>query len=116
MPGVSRVVGEVAGADGARRPLYEALRNLICSACGSAIPEGARFTRHGTDMGTEPILPRCIRCSPHGQPVPSRPALLESLLRPDSDGAGDDTSDTAKRRAVERRLGPALERSRRRRR
>jgi hypothetical protein len=114
MKGVSRIAGEGLGADGVRRPLYEALRELICSSCGAAIPEGARFTRHGAAAGREAIHPRCAKCAPHEPVETKRSALLESLLGSDGDERRDAAPEAA-RRAVEKRLGPALARSHRRR-
>jgi predicted RNA-binding Zn-ribbon protein involved in translation (DUF1610 family) len=87
MPNISRVVGEVVGADGARRPLYEALRALICTSCTATIPEGARFTRHAVGGEGEAILPRCAECAPHEQVEAERPTLLEALLRPEEGGS-----------------------------
>lgn len=112
MKGISRIVGEALCQGGARRPLYEALRRLLCSSCGAFIAEGARFTRHGPAGGRGPILPRCASCVPFEEPGARRSSLLEALLSPDEHRKPEGTADTRTVEAVENRLGPALARSR----
>ena len=112
MRGISRIVGE-ALCGGARRPLYEALRELLCSTCGAPIPEGARFTRHHPEGGGEPILPRCARCAPFELAGARRSPLLDSLLKPDGEGPRDEAGRPEAAKATNERLRPALARSRR---
>jgi hypothetical protein len=112
LKGISRIVGEALCAGGARRPLYEALRGLLCSACGATIPEGARFTRHNAEGGSDPILPRCRRCVPFEDAGPRRSRLLDSLLVPDEGARPEAAPDPSAAKAVGERLGPALARSR----
>jgi predicted RNA-binding Zn-ribbon protein involved in translation (DUF1610 family) len=112
LKGISRIVGEAVASGGARRPLYEALRRLLCSACGAAIPEGARFTRHAPPGGGEPVMPRCARCAPFEEAGAHRSPLLDSLLKPAGREARQDARDPSAAKAVAERLGPALARSR----
>lgn len=112
MKGISRIIGEALCHGGARRPLYEALRRLLCSSCGAVIAEGERFTRHGPAGGRGPILPRCAACVPFEEAGARRSSLLEALLSPDEQRESKNAPDTRASVSVEKRLGPALARSR----
>jgi hypothetical protein len=116
--GISEIYGEGSDAAGRQTPIYRALRTLLCSACGTPIPSGSLFTRKSIPQFALRILPRCRRCAPfevtaEGRPEEPGPGLLGSLL------SGEEPEKNAPERPagvdeeVERRLGPALSRSRR---
>lgn len=117
--GISETSGQAVLADGTSVTLYRALRPLVCAACVGSIKEGELFTR--SKLEGLSLAPRCGTCSPFkmkAQNDGTNSALLKSLL---------DTSVASKRRSqpataadqirvrkeVEKRLGPALRRSRR---
>lgn len=128
---VSEIVGEAHLADGSRRAAYRALRPLLCGDCGVEIAEGALFTRWPVPGLESDVVPRCPACAPFQAEADgggTRSRLLSALLSPD----GAEASGTPRQssevervrhpprdegigRAVERRLGPALARSRKRR-
>ena len=62
--GISELVGEGAGARGRRTKVYRALRELLCSSCGTSIPEGALFTRETIRLFALRLMPRCRECAP----------------------------------------------------
>lgn len=116
MSGISKLVGEARCADGRPRPLYEALRELICAACAASIREGERFTRHAVLGVGAALLPRCGRCAPFERLGSGGSPLLRSLLKPGhEEGAQPAEPRREAAKEVERRLGPALARSRKRR-
>ena len=100
--------------------VYRALKELLCAACGEPIHEGALFTRRSLNGRGLRILSQCQKCAPFNFPStnekPSRQSpLLESLLTPQLDMSKVSVRNpTAEREAVERRLDPALRRSRQR--
>ena len=117
--GISEAHGQGLLPDGRAVQVYRALRPLLCSACAHSIKEGELFTR--ARMEGLSIAPRCRACAPFCE-IPesssARSTLLKSLLEP---------SPTPKKRAphvaaqdqagirkeIEKRLGPALKRTRR---
>jgi hypothetical protein len=143
--GISEIYGEGRGPNGRATPVYRALRELLCSACGAPIAEGSLFTRKPLPQFALRIMPRCRECAPFalagdtkgvGPAVGAagesdgavgetpkgagakRSKLLESLLTPAPETAT--TQKPAERprdvsEEVARRLGPALSRSRRKR-
>jgi len=115
MRGVSKLVGE-ARCGGERRPLYEALRGLICAVCAAPIREGERFTRHAVPGVGAALLPRCGRCAPFEHLGSGGSPLLKSLLKPGhEEGAQPAEPRREAAKKVEGRLGAALARSRKRR-
>lgn len=102
--GISEIYGEGTDASGAPTPIYRALRTLLCSACGTPIPSGTLFTRKSIPNFSLRILPRCRRCAPFEERAAG---LIESLLSPPAEDERRASDE------VERRLGPALDRSRR---
>lgn len=116
---ISEIVGQVKDSLGRQTAVYRALRPLLCSRCGKGIEEGELFTRK--KLAGVRISPYCRECAPFEfQPSgQSGSQLLKSLLGPEpaaenSAKAQSDRKATAKE--VERRLGPALARCRKRRR
>ena len=117
--GVSEIVGRADGPGGSGVTVYRALKPLLCAPCGEPIGEGTLFTRRGLP-GLGSRIPRCRECAPFdllagGDQEQPRPALLESLLTPRPEPNETRVRDSdAEKEAVERRLGPALRRCRRR--
>ncbi len=126
--GISEMVGEGAGLKGRRTKVYRALRELLCSSCGTPIPEGALFTRETIRQFGLRLMPRCRECAPfefEGVAGPKRSKMLENLLdapaetgeRPtaaETNGQAGGDSPT-RHEGVASRLGPALARGRRKR-
>ena len=116
--GISETHGEALLTDGTSVKLYKALRPLVCATCAGSIKEGELFTR--SKLQGLQIAPRCERCSPFKlKPLStgSNSALLKSLFEPSPASKSRSQSATATeqvrvRREVEKRLGPALRRSR----
>ena len=142
--GISEIYGEGRGPDGRATPVYRALRELLCSACGAPIAEGSLFTRKALPQFALRIMPRCRECAPFalaGDTEGVRPAigavgesdgtrgerpkgvgarkskLLEGLLTPAPETATPQKPERPRdvSEEVARRLGPALSRSRRKR-
>lgn len=114
---LSESVGSGSLADGTTAAVYRALRPRICSICGSTIAEGALFTRWPVEGHSVRISSRCEKCAPFiidTMKTESSP-LLQSLLTPPTGSDARKTHLTPERVAeeVERRLGPALRRTRR---
>ena len=111
--GISVIVGEADGVDGAGVPVYRALRPLLCSSCGAAISEGTLFTRRASADGRLRVAAQCRECAPFvwsdgvGEGRPRSP-LLESLFTPQAgrESAGREPGQAAE--SVKERLGPAL--------
>ena len=119
--GVSEIVGRADGPGGSGVTVYRALKPLLCAPCGEPIGAGALFTRRGLPGQGLRTIPRCAKCAPFsprkvgGEGRPS--ALLESLLTPraeEQSGEGGRCAAGSPDEAVERRLGAALRRCRRR--
>ena len=125
--GISQRVGEFDFGGGNRGAIYQALKPLVCSKCGSVIAEDELFTRRRVQ--NLPLLALCRGCRPlKFRSDRAHSALLRSVLTAQSAAAvqqssGEDTT-TEDRAAtqqdrlaeeMEQRLGPALERCRRRR-
>jgi hypothetical protein len=118
---ISEIVGRAPGARSAEVVVYRALRVLLCSRCGAEIREGELFTRKKL-VGVR-ISPFCEECAPFELPQRNNlcSPLIETLLRADSTAGGSrqtlSSPDMKSReKEVERRLGPALAISRKRRR
>lgn len=131
--GVSEIVGRAVFGDDTRGTVYRALRPLWCASCSNVVAEGEMFTRERrTGQGLR-LWPRCRACRPFalGLDRQTRSSLLQTLLTPveqdeaanenhsgppsATTGAQQETTDKRQKAAEEmrRRLGPALERSRR---
>jgi hypothetical protein len=138
--GVSEIIGQALFGDGAKGTAYRALRPLVCARCGGLVAAGEMFTRDGASGQGLRLWPRCQACVPFALDAgkPARSALLQSLLTPtkqeqattkergeQDQATGDERRKAADERqrvaderqrvdeAMRRRLGPALERSRR---
>jgi RNase P subunit RPR2 len=118
--GISEIAGEASGIGESRVAVYRALRALICARCAETIREGELFTKRSLPGRELRILPQCRKCVPFEvRAVQDRKrqqsVLLESVLTPESElnEVRADKPD-AMRETVERRLGPALQRSRQR--
>lgn len=120
--GISEIAGEAFGAGDSRVTVYRALRQLICAACGGTIRDGELFTRRALPGQEIPVSSRCRKCAPFNfRTTPDdgqrRSPLLESLLTapPEYEASENQQLDAgAGRETIERRLGPALQRSRQR--
>lgn len=111
--GISVIVGEADGGDGARVPVYRALRALLCSSCGVAIGEGTLFTRRATADDRLRLAAQCKECTPFiwddaGGGKRPRSPLLDSLFTSQTgrERAGREPGQAAE--SVKERLGPAL--------
>jgi hypothetical protein len=118
---ISEVVGRTEDPLGKGVAVYCALRSLICAKCGADIKEGELFTRR--KLGGINISPHCSKCYPFKLQPQNRSdsSLLRSFLdAPTTGNSSDRTRSLPDRQAiakeVERRLGPALAFSRKRRR
>jgi hypothetical protein len=121
---ISEIVGTGEGADKSSVTVYRALRRLICAPCGATITEGTLFTRRSIGGDGLRILPQCQKCVPfnfgeEGEAGRPRSKMLEALLVPQPEPEADppskeDAERAARREAVEKRLGPALRRTRNR--
>jgi len=112
--GISAIVGRAAGGDGREVPVYRALRDLLCSSCGSTIGEDALFTRRPLAGAGVRVAARCRECAPFelredGGNGPRSP-LMESLLAPvtDDNAAPKPANRDRVTEGVMKRLGPAL--------
>ena len=111
--GISVIVGEADGGDGAGVPVYRALRPLLCSSCGAAIGEGTLFTRRATADGGLRLAAQCRECAPFtwddagGEGRPRSP-LLDSLFTPQTEGEHRRREPGQAAESVKERLGPAL--------
>jgi hypothetical protein len=119
--GISLIVGRAELADGSIVSLYRALRPLMCATCVHTIAEDELFTRR--KLGELRISPRCRKCVPFKLKAGgAQSQLIRNLLTPSSEEIpgptpADKLADRQKIvEAVQRRLGPALERARRSRR
>lgn len=118
--GISEIVGEAHGTGQSKVTIYRALKELLCAACGEPIREGTLFTRRSLDGQGLRILSQCQKCAPFNlhsvvKKEQRRSALLESLLTPRPEPSEVQVHNPgAEREAVERRLGPALRRCRKR--
>ena len=124
--GISEIVGRAELKTGGSIQVYRALRSLLCSTCGTEIAEGAHFTRRTVKGIGVSIMPQCRKCAPFTLQTnkQERSALLRSLLAENPSDSSPHTaipSETASttqaaeknlKEAVNRRLGPALKRSR----
>ena len=123
--GISEIVGRGELEEGRTTDVYRALRSLLCATCGAEIAEGVLFTRRRVkDIGLR-IMPQCQKCVPFKlrPDKQEKSTLLRSLLaeQPEDSSRRTGISDEADsqmkaqsvREEVQRRLGPALKRSRR---
>jgi hypothetical protein len=120
--GISEIAGEASGIGEPRVVVYRALRAIICARCAETIREGDLFTRRSLPGRELRILPQCRKCVPFEMRAvedseQQQSALLKSLLTPEP-GRNEVRADKpdVMRETVERRLGPALQRSRQRKR
>lgn len=125
--GISELVGEGAGLKGRRSKIYRALRELLCSSCGTPISEGALFTRETIRQFGLRLMPRCRECAPfefEGVSGAKRSKLLENLLNAPAETTERPAAETKRRpgddaptrnEGAASRLGPALARGRRKR-
>jgi hypothetical protein len=118
--GVSEIIGQADGPGVTGVTVYRALKPLLCAPCGEPIGAGTLFTRLRLP-GRGPCIPRCRKCAPfelrEAGGEGRRSPLLESLLtaRPEEQAGEAGRPDAVSpMEAVERRLGPALRRCRRR--
>jgi hypothetical protein len=112
--GISVIVCRAAGNNGREVPVYRALRELLCSSCGSTIGEGALFTRRPLAGVGLRVAAQCRECAPfepceEGGHGPRSP-LMESLLAPvtGDDAVPGSTNPGRVTEEVMKRLGPAL--------
>jgi hypothetical protein len=112
--GISVIGGRAAGRDDPEVPVYRALRDLLCSSCGSTIGESALFTRRPLAGAGLRVAAQCRECAPfelredggNGQRSP----LMESLLAPvnDDNAVPNPPNPDRVTEEVMKRLGPAL--------
>ena len=129
--GISEIAGRVDLMSGESALAYRALRQLLCSACGMVIAEGALFTRHKMKGIGVNIMPRCLQCEPFALKASKeeKSTLLKSLLAGQTalpskspvTTAKDSSQNSSQRlegeknpvEEMRKRLGPALKRGRR---
>ncbi len=129
--GISEATAHARLAGGVKTVVYRALRSLVCSTCARPIEPETLFTRCALPGSTLLIMPQCIECVPFEieRENRARSALVRSLLgvppppareiaakqtgEHPRDEAGDEGEAAKVRREIERRLGPALRRTRR---
>lgn len=131
--GISETVGRARFADDTTTVVYRALRQLVCSACARPIEPETLFTRRTLPGQTLLIMPQCTECAPFEFQKEgadrARSALMRSLLDTQTPTRSEQSTRTGKpaplktkkdeaeaekvQHEVERRLGPALLRSRR---
>lgn len=116
---ISEIVGQAKDSRGTQTAVYRALRPLLCSRCGKAIADGELFTRK--KLAGVRISPCCKECAPFELQLSGQSGsqLLKSLLSPESSAESPAkawSEGKVMAREVERRLGPALARCRKRRR
>lgn len=114
--GISVIVGRAEGGDGQGTPVYRALRDLLCSSCGSAIAEGALFTRRPVAGAGLRVAAQCRECAPFeqredGGKGQGRSPLMKSLLTPAAEDKAVPglTNPGRVTEGVMKRLGPALQ-------
>jgi hypothetical protein len=117
--GISEIAGEASGVGESKVTVYRA---LICARCAETIREGDLFTKRSLPGRELHILTQCSKCVPFEMRAVEdserqQSALLKSLLTPEP-GRNEVRADKpdVMRETVERRLGPALQRSRQRKR
>lgn len=116
--GISEICGQALLSNGRCVNVYRALRPLVCAACGSLIKEKELFSR-GKLAGL-PLAPRCRECLPfelQPESATSESGLLKSLFETSSKSRSRALTEAEQRnirRKVEKRLGPALKRTARR--
>lgn len=124
--GISEIVGRGELKSGESLQVYRALRSLLCSTCGTEIAENAHFTRRSVKGIGFSIMPQCRKCAPFTlqSSKHEKSALLRSLLTEQPANSARQTSSSPPdtpteisaekniREEVNRRLGPALKRSR----
>ncbi|MBA2731843.1 MAG: hypothetical protein H0U54_03005 [Acidobacteria bacterium] len=121
--GISEIWGRAELDEGQSTEVYRAMRSLLCATCGTVIAEGMLFTRRKVKGIGLSIMPQCPKCAPFTLQADrkERSALLQSLLieQPADSSPEADSQAQAKAKSVDeevqRRLGPALKRSRHRR-
>jgi hypothetical protein len=113
--GISVIVGRAVGCDGQEVPVYRALRDLLCSTCGSSIGEGTLFTRRPFGGAGLRVAARCRECVPFallgdGGEGHRRSPLMKSLLAPvtEDDALPGSLKSGRSAEEVMTRLGPAL--------
>ncbi|HVF27602.1 MAG TPA: hypothetical protein VM943_05135 [Pyrinomonadaceae bacterium] len=111
-------ISEVIGEDRTGLPVYRALRPLLCRDCGEGIAEGALFTRWPLAADGFRILPRCRKCVPLELPEDverKQSGMLQALLStPPEDNPAPATQQKQKvDEEINKRLSPALARTRR---
>lgn len=128
--GISELIGQAAFGDGTRGKVYRALRPLLCASCSRLIATGEMFTRSPLEGQQFRLWPRCEACVPFAleSGKPERSSLLKALLTPsEPEKSTTETGNSGKNEratnderlkidaAMRRRLGPALDRARRKR-
>lgn len=124
--GVSEIIGQAVFGDGTKASAYRALRPLVCASCGGLVAAGEMFTRERRDGQALRLWPRCQACAPFAIETskPARSALLKALLTPaeplreaaETPAPQESATNDERRKTIEamrKRLGPALERTRR---
>ena len=124
MKAISEIVGRGELAGGKATDVYRALRSLLCATCGAGIIEGTLFTRRRVKGIGVRIMPQCRKCEPFTLQAGGKEqsALLRTLLaqkpvpspeRPSPENASENPDrEKNLKEQLERRLGPALKRSR----
>ena len=121
--GISEIVGEALLKSGETQSAYRALRQILCAGCVKVINKGDYFTRKHLSVISMPISPRCRECVPfelhlfgenENDTKKEKSKLLSDLL---DNNESETTKDKTKSEELEEkflsRLGPVLEKTRR---
>jgi len=116
--GISEIVGTARLKTGEVQSAYRALRQLLCARCGNVIKTDDYFTRKPLSGISIPLSPRCRACVPFEltlveEAEKKTSELLKSLLTPDEKETIKTRSDEETEEKFLSRLGPALEKTRR---
>ncbi len=110
-------ISEIIGEDTRGLCIYRALRPLYCHDCGEEIGAGKLFSRWPLAEGGLRILPRCRKCVPLSvaeERTQAGSELVDSLLRsPDTQAQSSPEREKRIDEELNKRLGPALSRTRR---
>lgn len=121
--GISEIVGEALLKSGETQSAYRALRQLLCARCVKVINKGEYFTRKHLSGISMPISPRCQDCVPfelrlfaenEKEPKKEKSKLLSDLLdKKEPETTKDKTTNDEIEEKFLSRLGPVLEKTKR---
>ncbi len=114
--GISEIVGTARLKTGEEQSAYRALRQLLCARCAAIIKPDDYFTRKPLSGISIPFSPRCQTCTPFELVLfddKKTSELLKSLLTKDEEETKKKANNVEIEEKFLSRLGPALEKTRR---